>query len=82
MMRYGQRIDLKDKLKGREEVHWELVDSIGLVPSSIDKLVHIYKLGLAFENWTPHLSVGAENYRQVLPLESWLSLLSAGAKKP
>ena len=55
MIRYGQKIVLKDKLKSREEGYSEVVDSRGIVSISINRLVFVYKLRLAFEDSCPHL---------------------------
>ena len=59
-----------------------MVVSRGLVSSLFDRLDLVFTLGISFEDWSPHLSVGAENCRLGLLLESWISHVSIGFEKP
>lgn len=42
----------------------------------LDRFKSIYNPGLAYKDWIPHISVGAENYRMGLSPKIWISHLS------
>lgn len=49
--------------------------------SPFNKLEPVYKLGLAFEEWIPHILVGDEIFKLGLGIESWISHLSVRDEK-
>lgn len=65
----------------REEEYFEVVYSRVLMPSSIDRLEHVFKPGITYEDWIPQILVVAEICKLGLDLESWISHLSVGAVK-